>query len=316
MTFKKTKLALAVATATLAMASSSAMALSKAERVTDATAAKTAALKAQVQQMASMMHAMRAELSRVKAQASTAVSSNSAKLQELDQWMASVKSAPVHVASKDNLIAMRGGWMHFNDDRTGTSTGGLGTQIPQTDTHFGTDKDAFYYGGAIDFNVNNDLFGFMDYTSFAMELGVEYAHIASNKDNVPLLNRVLVNKEGGKVYNFRGGNEYDGGDLHPNTQTADVNQLRISIAPKIKFMHGSKLRPWLIPAGLDINIISPPSNAITVLNTGMQFGAGVNYELFNGIVAGADGRYHYSFDDIDGVDTDGFTVGASLGFRF
>ncbi|MDP1969367.1 MAG: hypothetical protein Q8K42_00335, partial [Methylobacter sp.] len=92
--------------------------------------------------------------------------------------------------------------------------------------------------------------------------------------------------------------------------------LRISASPKIKFMHGSKFRPWLIPVGLDMNIISPPSDAITVLNTGMQFGTGAEYELFKGIVIGADGRYHHSFDDVDGVDTDGFTLGGSVGFKF
>jgi opacity protein-like surface antigen len=92
--------------------------------------------------------------------------------------------------------------------------------------------------------------------------------------------------------------------------------LRISAAPKIKFMHGSKFRPWLIPAGLDINIISPPSDAVTVLNTGMQFGGGVDYDLFRGIVLGADVRYHESFDDVDGVDTDGFSLGGSVGFKF
>ncbi len=292
MTFKKTKLAMAVATATVALASSSAMAHSKAERIADATAKKTAALEAQVQQMASMMQAMQAELSRVKAQASTAVNSNSQKLQELDQWMASVRSAPVHVASKDNLIAARGGWMHFNDNRDGTDTAGLSTLAGGLQA----DRDAFYYGGAIDFNVNNDLFGFMDHTSFAMELGLEYAHLASNKDNTSSLNVVA----GATIAN----------------KTADVNQLRINISPKIKFMHGSKFRPWIIPVGLDINIISPPSNAITVLNTGMNFGVGAEYEVFNGIVVGADGRYHHSFDDIDGVDTDGFTLGGSIGFQF
>ena len=288
MSIKKTKLALGIAGATLAIASSSAMAHSKAERIADATAKKTAALEAQVQQMARMMQSMQAELSRVKAQASTAVGSNAQKLQELDQWMSSVRSAPVHVASKDNLIAARGGWMHFNDNRDGTDTGGLALGGLQAD------RDAYYYGGAMDFNVNNDLFGFMDHTSFAMELGVEYAHIANNKNNTSVLKTLGA----------------------PANKTADVNQLRINISPKIKFMHGSKLRPWIIPAGLDINIISPPSNAITVLNTGMQFGAGVNYELFNGLVAGVDGRYHHSFDNIDGVDTDGFTLGGSLGFRF
>lgn len=68
--------------------------------------------------------------------------------------------------------------------------------------------------------------------------------------------------------------------------------------------------------GVGMNIISPPSDAITVLNTGMQFGAGAEYELLKGIVIGADGRYHHTFDDVDGVDTDGFTLGGSVGFRF
>jgi len=209
--------------------------------------------------------------------------------------MASVKNAPVHVAAKDNLIAFRGGWMHFNDNRNGTDTAGLaGGTIGLGGLQ--TDRDAYYYGGAIDFNTTNDLFGFMDNTSLAMELGLEYAQLATNKNNANALNIVT--------------------GLPLNNQTADVNQLRINISPKIKFMHGSKFRPWIIPAGLDINIISPPSNAITVLNTGMQFGAGANYELLDGIVAGVDGRYHHTFDNIDGVKTDGFTLGGSVGFKF
>ncbi|HEY8098395.1 MAG TPA: hypothetical protein VIE65_20220, partial [Methylobacter sp.] len=101
-----------------------------------------------------------------------------------------------------------------------------------------------------------------------------------------------------------------------SSQGANVNQLRLNVSPKIKFMHGSKFRPWLIPAGLDINIISPPSSAITVMNTGMQFGAGAEYELLKGIVLGADGRYHKTFDSIDGVNTNGFTLGSSVGFKW
>ena len=76
--------------------------------------------------------------------------------------------------------------------------------------------------------MNNDLFGLMDHTSFAIELGIEYAQIGESKTN------------------------------GLQTQAADVNQLRINASPKVRFMHGNKFRPWLIPAGLDINIISPP----------------------------------------------------------
>jgi opacity protein-like surface antigen len=276
----KTKLALGIAAATLTMAgalvSPQAMAISKADRVAEAANNKVDALEAQMQ-------AMQAELSRLRAETSRPRSSaDASKVQELDQWMNSVKSAPAKEAPKDHLFSVRGGWMHFNDNRNGTGTlaGALGTG------GFNADRDANYYGGAIDFNMNNNLYGLMDHTSFGIEFGVEYAQIGHSKPNGV------------------GGIE------------SNVNQLRINASPKIKFMHGSKFRPWLIPAGLDINIISPPSNAITVLSTGMQFGTGAEYELLKGIVIGADGRYHKAFNSIDGVDTDGFTLGGSVGFKF
>ncbi|EGW23614.1 hypothetical protein [Methylobacter tundripaludum] len=278
----KTKLALGIAAATLtmtgALVSPQAMAVSKADRVAEAANNKVDALEAQMQ-------AMQAELSRLRAETSRPRSSaDASKVQELDQWMNSVKSAPVKVAEKDHLFSVRGGWMHFNDNRDGNSAT-LGNTGPNATT-FSADRDAHYYGGAIDFNMNNDLFGLMDHTSFGIEFGVEYAQLGHSKPN------------------GLGG------------QQANVNQLRINASPKIKFMHGNKFRPWLIPAGLDINIISPPSQAITVLSTGMQFGTGAEYEILKGIVIGADGRYHKAFNSVDGVDTDGFTLGGSVGFKF
>jgi len=269
----KTKLALGIAAATLTMAgvlvSPQAAAGSKAQSA--GVSSKVDALEAQLQ-------AMQAEINSLKAANRPA---DAGKVQELDQWMTSVKSGKASAnGPKDHLFSVRGGWMHMNDNRAGTAT--LGTASPT----FSADKDAHYYGGAIDFNMNNDLFGLMDHTSFGIEFGVEYAQLGNSKPN-----------------GLQG-------------QAADVNQLRINASPKIKFMHGSKFRPWLIPAGLDINIISPPSSAITVLNTGMQFGTGAEYELLKGIVIGTDGRYHKSFDSTDGVNTDGFTLGGSLGFKF
>ena len=280
-----TKLVLGIATATLTMAgvlvSPQAAAGTKAKRHVE-----EAGVNSKVDALEAQMQAMQAEISRLRAEANRPRTSGaeSAKVQELDQWMNSVKSEPVKEAPKDHQVAVRGGWMHFNDNRTGTTT--LGGLVPNNAANFSTDRDAHYYGGAFDFNVNNDLFGLMKHTSFAIELGVEYAQIGQSKPN------------------------------GTGSQAADVNQLRLSASPKIRFMHGSKLRPWLIPAGLDINIISPPSSAITVMDTGMQFGTGVDYELYKGIMIGADGRYHHSFDNIDGVKTDGFTLGGSLGFKF
>ncbi|MFW5443386.1 MAG: hypothetical protein ACKE51_03630 [Methylococcaceae bacterium] len=288
---KKTKIALGVATASLTLAGAMVSPQAAALTQTEANSKKTAALESQVNEMATMMHAMQAELTRVKDMTSDSV--DTAKVQELDQWMSSVKNAPVHEAAKDQMFSVRGGWMHMDNSRGATDSvagTGIGTDLLTSDV----DEDAFYYGGAIDFNMNNDLFGLMDGVSFGIELGIEYSELSERETNG--LGVVLG------VSNLQ--------------QTVTVNMLRVSAAPKIRFMHGSKLRPWIIPVGLDFNIISPPSDAVTVLNTGMQFGAGVDYELFPNIVTGVDARYHYTPDDLDGITTDGFTLGGSVGFKF
>jgi len=297
---KKSTKALGIATATLSLAGAlvapQAMAQTQAERVADATAKKTAALEAQVNQMATMMQAMQTELSRVKA---TAGAVSSAKVLELDQWMAAVKNAPAAAAAKDNKVSVRGGFVGFNEARGAASAvGGAGTDILTSPT----DEDGFYFGGAIDMNVNNDLFGLMDGTSFAIELGFEYSEIADDGDN-GLDNLLGVLTGNGTALDST---------LQPNT----VNMLRISAAPKIKLMHGSKLRPWVIPMGLEINVIGVPSDAVSVMGVGMLFGAGVDYDLIAGISLGLDGRYHWSPDDIDGVETDGYTLGGSVGFAW
>jgi hypothetical protein len=95
-----------------------------------------------------------------------------------------------------------------------------------------------------------------------------------------------------------------------------VSALTLAASPKIKFMKGSNFRPWLIPAGMEITVISPPSDAITVLNPGMMFGAGADYKIWKDIYAGADVRYHHSFDNVDGVNPDGITAGGYLGLGF
>ncbi len=306
MTFNKSKLALAVAAASLSMAivAPAQAADSKAERVADEAARKTEALEAQMQQMADQMQAMQAELSRVKS--SSKSSTETAKIQELDSWMASMKSAPASSDEKDNLVAVRTGYARLDQQR-GT-TGGLfdigdgGALLSNNQT-----SDGFYFGGAFDFNVNNDMFGLWDGTSFGIELGVQYDQYGRGDNAVNALSvDPSVTGAPGTVPLA----------LVNNPKRATDARLRINASPKIKFMHGSKLRPWLIPVGLDINVLGVPSNAVSVLNAGMNFGAGVDYEIWRGIVVGTDVRYHYSTSRLDGTPTDGLTGGGYVGFKF
>jgi opacity protein-like surface antigen len=76
------------------------------------------------------------------------------------------------------------------------------------------------------------------------------------------------------------------------------------------------LSPWIIPAGVEINVISPPSGAVTVTSIGGVAGAGIEYELLDNVYLGLEGRYHWSPGDIGGVDTDGVTAGGSVAFGF
>jgi hypothetical protein len=297
MTLNKNKLALGVAAAALSAAFIAPQAQA-ADRSADASARKTEALEMKMQEMAATMAAMQAELSRVKA-ASTEATTASAKVQELDQWMASVKSTPEAASAKDNLVAVRGGFSNLDHARGAQSfvaNDTVGSLL--SDNH---SNQGFYFGGAFDYNVNNDLFGLVDDTSFAIELGLEYAQYGRGNNNlIPVATH----------------NALCAADQSYNGCKSTDSRLRISAAPKIKFMHGSKLRPWLIPAGLDINILGVPSNAVSVLNAGLQSGAGVEYDLFRGIVVGTDVRYHYSTSKLDGTPTDGFTTGGYVGFKF
>jgi hypothetical protein len=285
MTFKKTQLALSVAAATLSVA----MIAPQAQAAPSADA-----LQAQMQQMADQMKAMQAELDRVKADSAKAATASN-KVQELDQWMASVKSTPEAASAKDNLVVVRGGWDVLDHARSGgndlNNIIGNGAVLSNNQNAQG-----YYYGGAFDFNVNNDLFGLVDDTSFQIELGFQYS-------------------EYGKGNNALTGNGSVIGVTTKSPTSTDA-RFRLNASPKIKFFHGSKFRPWLIPVGLEINVLGVPSNAVSVLSSGMQFGAGAEYDIFRGIVVGADARYHYSTGSINGTPTDGFTTGGYVGFKF
>lgn len=252
------------------------------------SSSKVDALEAQLAAMQAEIRGLKAASGRVT------VDPDTAKVQELDQWMQSTKQHKEHRNGKDNMVFFRGGYGHNNDQRGGT--------LDPTGTVGGApfagaigDRDAWYAGAGFDFSINDNLFGMMNGTEVLAELMFDYKQLGERKLN---------------------GLHAAFGDLGVNTQTATVNALTLAASPKIKFLKGSAFRPWLIPAGLEMTVISPPSDAITVLNPGMMFGAGADYQLFKGIYAGADVRYHHSFDTLDGVSTDGITAGGYLGLGF
>lgn len=293
----------AVATASLTIAGAlvapQAMAHSSAERMAAAANNKIEALEAQMQQMQYELQALRAEASRPQVD-------NSAKVQELDQWMSEVKSQPEK--GKDNMVFFRGGYGHMDKNRGGTLDP---TNVPGVgQSGYGllngpvADQDTWYFGAGFDFSLNDDLFGLMHGTEVFAELMFDYKELGDRATNG--LAPSTVATLGALGFN-----------LPPaNTETATVNMLTLAASPKIKFLKGSAFRPWLIPIGFELSVISPPSDAITVLNPGMQFGAGADYRFWDNLYVGIDARYHYAPDNVDGVNTNGITAGGYVGIGF
>jgi opacity protein-like surface antigen len=299
----KTKLALGIATAltlTGVLVTPQAMAKShkaKHHTVTESSSSysqststhsnsKVDALEAQLQNM-------QAEINSLRAQANRPVSSAEAgKVQELDQWMNSVKSAPKESKkSNDNMLYFRGGYSGNDASMVATTNfigGTNGSAATGTSGHSG----GWNFGAGIDFNLNDNLFGLMDKTNLLGELDINYVDLGTFQGNVT-------------------GNAL-------GTTTASQSMLRITAAPKIKFLNGSKIRPWIIPVGFTLNVISPPSqaNAITELKPAMHFGTGVDYNIWKSLYVGADVRYNLAVNSLDGTNVNGLTAGGTLGFGF
>jgi hypothetical protein len=287
---KKTKIVLGTALATVTMAAImvSPQALAKketerhhADRMAQMDANKEKVLEAQLQAMQDEIISLRAAVD--AATASKKVDANTQKVQELDAWMADVKSKPVEKKSKDNMLYFRGGY-----------TGNDQSMAATTNTVNGTTTDAGHSGGwnfgaGMDMSMSDDMFGMMNKTELLGELDLNYVDLGT-------FNTSTIG----------------------TTETASQAMLRISASPKVKFMKGSKFRPWVIPVGFTMNIISPPSqaNTITELKPGMNFGGGMDYNIWKSLYIGADVRYYLATSSLDGTNVNGLTAGGQLGFGF
>ncbi len=216
------------------------------------------------------------------------------ELSDLQARIAKLEKADAEqvAASKDNMVFFRGGYARNDYNRKGdilTDTAGAAGQS-------NGDQNGWYVGAGFDFSLSDDLFGLHDGTEILAEIMFDYKEF----DNAALGAAALPTVAG-----------------LPNTANqVTVGQFTLSASPKIKFLKGSDFRPWIIPVGLSLHVISPPSDGVTVLDPGIQFAAGADYRVWNDIYVGADIRYQLTFGDLDGVNTEGFTTGGYVGIGF
>ena len=262
----------------------------------------TEILEAQLRVLQDEVASLKAQVS-ASAPAAAVVSADSQKIQELDAWAASVKAGHEKHEKhhdKDNLLYFRGGYA--GNDQAMAATTNTATLANGQAVTLGTQggTNGWNFGAGIDFKLNDDLFGLMDKTQLLGELDLNYVDLGTftagavsgvaNAAKVPL----------------------------SNTQQATQSMLRINASPKIKFLKGSAIRPWVIPVGFTLNVISPPSqaNTITELKPAMNFGAGVDYNVWKSIYIGADVRYFLATSQLNGTNVNGLTAGGLIGFGF
>lgn len=274
----KTKLVLGIATATLTVAG----ALVSQQAVAGTRAQhhqREAALMSKVDVLEAQLRSMQDEVSSIRA--SSGQGADAAKVQELDAWMQEHKNQPEH--PKDNMVFFRGAFAR-NDQRLIATT----SNVPAV-ASTSSDKSGWAFGAGFDFSLDDNLFGLANNTEVLAELMFDYNEFGT----------------------------FNGAVVGPVAK-ATQSQLRLTAAPKIKFLKGSKLRPWIIPAGFTLNVISPPSqvNTITHLMPAIHFGGGVDYNIWKNIYVGADVRYNWALNKLDGTNVNGFTAGGSLGIGF
>ncbi|NOT13136.1 MAG: porin family protein [Methylococcaceae bacterium] len=309
--------------------------------------AEVSAVQTKVDYLEAQLQAMQAELSSMKA-ASSQTSAEAQKVQELDQWMASVKSAPVKADNKYNMVFFRGGYGKNDHGREGsiltdanaTNSGGGATNILNTGLNTSDftgnspngKNEAWYFGAGFDLNLSDDLFGIMDNTNLLGEITFGYKQFdskdlrraplgtaandsatgAAGVSDGPASSTVCAGLSGSDGALINNG----AGPYGSCSANVTVTQITITASPKIKFMADSKFRPWLIPAGFALHVISPPSNGVTVTAPGIMFAAGADYNIWKSLYVGVDARYHMVSNTVADVQLDGMEAGGYVGFGF
>jgi len=192
-----------------------------------------------------------------------------------------------------NMVFFKGGFMNLNEDRSGQTFADTGNALG---AGVNGGNAGWYAGAGLDLVMSKNVWGGMDKTWVVGEIGVQFNRI--NSETVTNAATVVSGGLGG-----------------PTNQKVQLTMVTIDVAPKIKFMEGSAFRPWIIPVGLDIHVISPPSNQTQYLDLGVQFGAGLDFQVWRAIMLGVDARYHVTAR-MTNTNNDYFQVGPYVGISF
>lgn len=274
-----------------------------------AASVRESSLEARLNAMEAEMQALRSELAAAKAETTQQIQESAAKADEAQQVAQQTQQQVVdsekHDKEHHDLLFFRGGYTSMAHPRNNELL--LQNQLLNPGIQNGNTGEGWYVGAGFDHDLTDNLWGMTDMVEVDGEVMFQYMNFGTSA------NALVAN--------------YTGGAIQVENQ---LTQFTLAASPKMKFkLLDGDLRPWIIPFGLSINVISPPSSGVTVLNPGLMLGTGIEYRIWENLWAGADFRYNFTGDDlnyrgrtINGVtvlnrtNTDGLTAGGYLGFGF
>jgi len=217
------------------------------------------------------------------------------RLERLEQK--TLSTSPGAVQETGNMVFFRGGWAGLVNDRGGEVETDVFGFSGKNDNNNG-----YYVGAGLDLVLSRNVWDLLPGTWVLGEIGVEFKRFKSNKvtQAVPSTCAAAIPSSNCTV---------------ETNKKVQITMLTVNVAPKIMFMEGSRIRPWIIPAGLDFHVISPPSNDTTVLDIGVQFAVGAQVRVWKALHLGVDGRFHLATGQTDTTNNFG-TAGAYLGIAF
>ncbi len=219
------------------------------------------------------------------------------RLERLEQK--TLSSSPGAEQETGNMVFFRSGGAWATSDRSNE------VETDVFSFNGSNDGDSGYYVGAgLDLVLTKDIWDLFPGTWVLGEIGVEFKRFNSKK----------VQQAVPTTCDFATGGAACTGSRN-NKEKVQITMLTVNVAPKIMFMEGSRFRPWIIPAGLDFHVISPPSNDTTVLDIGVQFAVGAQVRVWKALHLGVDGRFHLATGQTDTTNNFG-TAGAYFGIAF
>jgi len=216
------------------------------------------------------------------------------RLERLEQKTLSV--SPGAVQETGNMVFFRGGWAGLVNDRGGEVETDVFGFSGKNDNNNG-----YYVGAGLDLVLSRNVWDLLPGTWVLGEIGVEFKRFNSKKVTQAVPSTCAA--AGIPTCTVE------------TNKKVQITMLTVDVAPKIMFMEGSRIRPWIIPVGLDFHVISPPSNDTTVLDIGVQFAVGAQVRVWKALHLGVDGRFHLATGQTDTTNNFG-TAGAYLGIAF